>query len=325
MQIYFDAHHMKLAQTFALHRLLLSICLAALIIVSSCSEDDEPAPPAPTVSELEIGSGNNGIGVIGRDFHLNAEVEAGDKIEYVQIKIVQRADQEYAAEWSFELSWEEFKGAKNATVHKHFDIPEDAVEGFYDFILIVNDENGSSYEETFDFEIKDPANLPVNPYLYTWYTSKNDAYLFFVNESLENPEGVTLTKGDTLKSDVLLKDVKGDGTIYLVLIKKDQNYLPETVDVIDFSKVIVYDKFEHKDQEEVDSFGNIIYDGQGGYERESPKFSIGASEDNNSPQPTPIQGDISWENGAYYFGVIYTNSTYDMSVHHYMELNLEGF
>lgn len=36
---------------------------------------------------------------------------------------------------------------KNATVHKHFDIPENAVEGKYDFTIIVNDENGTTLEE----------------------------------------------------------------------------------------------------------------------------------------------------------------------------------
>ncbi|PTB96825.1 hypothetical protein C9994_05550 [Marivirga lumbricoides] len=307
-------------------RLLLLAGYAAIIIVTACSKDDETSvAPKPSISEVEIGSGNNGIGIIGRDFHLNAEVLAGNKIDSVTIRIDQLPEESYSSDWRFELSWPEFKGAKNATVHKHFDIPEDAVEGKYDFTIIVKDENGTQLEQTFSLEIVDPANLPVDPYLYLWdFYTKGGAYQY-VNETLENPENVKYTKSDTLQSSIQINKVKGDGIIYLLFIKKSANYLPETVDDIDFSKVIVYDAFEHQNWEDVDYFSNVVYDGEGGFTRPSPEFVIGTSLDNNIPQPNPIEGGKSWENGEYYFGVVYTNYTYNLSVYHYLEVTIEGF
>ena len=145
----------------------------------------------------------------------------------------------------------------------------------------------------------------------------------YVNESLENPEGVEFSNGEILKSDVTINDVKGDGKLYLVLIKKEANHLPETIEAIDFSKVIVYDVFEHVDQAEVDSFSNIIYPSEPN-PRPVPEFTIGTTTDNNTPA-NAVNGEKSWENGAYYFGLIYSNSTYNISVHHYMEITLNNF
>ncbi|GAA5025242.1 hypothetical protein GCM10011506_09590 [Marivirga lumbricoides] len=296
---------------------------AAIIIVTACSKDDEASiAPEPSISEVEVGSGNNGIGVIGRDFHLNVEVLAGNKIDSITIKIQPLPEETYTSDWRFELNWLEFKGAKNATVHKHFDIPEDAVEGKYDFIIIVKDENGTQLEQTFSLEIIDPANLAVDPYLYLWdfYTTDNQIYQY-VNETLENPEDVNYEKGDTIQSSATINKVKGDGSMYIVFIKKSAEHRPETVDDIDFSKVIVYDTYEHESWEDVDSFSNIIYGGI----RPVPKLVIGASADNNTPEPNSIDGEKTWENGDYYMGLIYTNYTYKISVYHYVDVTLEGF
>src|SRR5690606_37267709 len=132
-------------------------------ILSSCEDDPDPILPVPTISNVEIGSGNNHIGVIGRDFHLNADIIAGDKIDLVQVKIEPIEGETYSGDWSFEVTWEQFKGAKNSIVHQHFDIPENAVEGKYEFILIVTDENGPILEEKAEIQIVDASNLEVDP------------------------------------------------------------------------------------------------------------------------------------------------------------------
>lgn len=138
------------------------------------------------------------------------------------------------------------------------------------------------------------------------------------------PDDKGYGKGDTLKSLVDIRNVKGDGVLYTVLIKKSAGYLPETAKDIDFSKVIVTDMREHKDMAALDYFTNYVkLDGQPDH---TPKeLIIGGSHDNYAPDVNAIQGDKAWENGTYYFGVIYTNHTYNMSAHYYAELDITGF
>ncbi|KAF2339587.1 DUF4625 domain-containing protein [Flavobacterium nitrogenifigens] len=126
---------------------LILVSLFAAMAFTSCSNDDSEEKQAiPTIDKIELGLSNSETATIGADFHFNAEVTAADKIENVQVKIVQKNTETYSEVWSHEITWTQYAGAKNATVHKHFDIPEDAVAGKYDFIIIVNDQNGSKLE-----------------------------------------------------------------------------------------------------------------------------------------------------------------------------------
>jgi hypothetical protein len=123
------------------------LLLLLALIFAGCRKDQEDSPEVPPViDKLEIGLNNNETGVIGKDFHFNAEVVVSGKIETVQIKILPRAEESYVRTWSHEITWDQYKDAKNATVHKHFYIPTDAAEGKYDFIIIVNDQNGTRLE-----------------------------------------------------------------------------------------------------------------------------------------------------------------------------------
>ena len=192
--------------------LLVFICFLSF---TACSSDDDQveAIKEPALSNVEIGSGNNGQGIIGRDFHLNADIVAGELIDMVRVDILPREGEEYAEDWSFTIEWDEFKGSRNTTVHKHFDIPADAPEGVFDFIITVTDQNGSSLEEIRDITIYAPENLPVDPQLYAMYAYKNEVYIEF-------PTEVQFTKTDTLKSQAFISGVKGDGKMYLLLINK---------------------------------------------------------------------------------------------------------
>lgn len=302
------------------------LACVSFLSFTSCSKDDDPEEilPEPSMSNIEIGLGGNGQGTIGRDFHLNADIVAGERIDMVTVDILPRDGEEYARDWSFRIEWDEFKGKQNTTVHKHFNIPGDAPEGIYDFIITVTDENGTSLKEVYDVELIAAANLPVDPYLYLFEFYTDDIYQY-VNELLENPEDVSYSQGDVFKSSVTINNVKGNGIMYMLFIKKEFNHLPETVEAIDFSKAIVYDVFQHEDEEDVDSFSNVIFDGNGGFNRDVPEFVIGASVDNNTPEPNPIDGVKAWENGVYYLGMVYTNSTYNSSVYHYLEVEISGF
>jgi len=132
----------------------------SIFFYSACSEDPVPMLKAPTIENIELGSGDNGIAIIGQDFHFNADVEAGDKIETVDITIRQKSGETYPADWSMSIIWDQYKGLKNTNVHQHFDIPEDAVEGIYEVVILVKDQNGETTEVTRDLTIYNEASFP---------------------------------------------------------------------------------------------------------------------------------------------------------------------
>jgi hypothetical protein len=291
------------------------------ISFSACKKDNEQKlePTQPTIENLEIGLNNNEIGVIGKDFHFNAEVLVSGKIADVQVKILPRSGETYARAWSHEIIWDSYKDAKNATVHKHFYIPTDAVEGKYDFIVIVNDQNGSKLEVKKSLTIYAEANVPVNPVASIFNIFKNDARFYRNGKFIV--EGSSLSRGDKFVSQVTIADVKGDGKMYLLLINKKFNHRPESIDKIDFSKVIVYDVYEHKDWANADFFSNSVYDLSTNTPiRTFPNLSIGALNDNNLPQANPVNGVKAWESGTYYYGVVYQNTTYNIGYYQYIEI-----
>jgi hypothetical protein len=307
--------------------LLIILTILAVQLFSACKKDKEAAPDAKeaTMENIEIGIGNNEQGVIGRDFHLEMDVVAATRINTVQVSIKQRASETYAKKWNFDITWEEFKGAKNTNVHKHFDIDKEAPEGTYDFIIRVNDENGSVKEETRSVKLIKPENLPINPEVYSLMVEKVDkGFVYILNVGYPDPSDKGFKKGETLRSYSDISNVKGDGKIYTVLIKKSAGHLPESVKDIDFSKVIVVGVREHKNMTKVDYFTDYL-PLEGHSDHSAPELLIGAAADNNSPAPGAIQGDKAWTNGAYYLGVIYTNTTYNMSVFSYADLTLTGF
>src|SRR5690606_31329510 len=134
----------------------------------------------------------------------------------------------YDHKWSFEITWDEFQGMKNTNVHKHFDIPSDAPEGDYHFVILVNDQNGTILEDQKEISLIKASNLPVEPMLYLWIIQTDQGDSHYVNELLENPEGVQLSKDEVLTSQIFINNVKDDGKVYILLIKKDANHFPET-------------------------------------------------------------------------------------------------
>src|SRR5690606_18817694 len=161
------------------------------------------------------------------------------------VKILPRSGETYAKAWELETTWDQYKNAKNATVHKHSDIPADAVEGKYDFLIIVNDQNGTTLEEKREINIYKAENLPVDPTLSLMNVNVNGS--FFYRNGAFTVEGANLSENDKFSAQATIEGVKGDGKMYLLLINKKLGHRPESIDQIDFEKVIVYDVFEHKD------------------------------------------------------------------------------
>ena len=279
---------------------------------TACDNDNEnnEEKAKPTIDKIELGLGNNEIGVIGEDFHFNAEVVAGDKIETVQIKIAQINTEKYSKVWSHEISWPQYTGAKNTTIHKHFDIPAEAPEGKYDFIISIKDQNGTSLEIKKTLNIYAAGNLPVNPVASVLTVFKNED--FFYRKGQYYKEGDSFKTGDKLMSQITLAGVKGKGILYLLLINKTAKHLPESVDQIDFTKVIVYDVIEHKNMAEAGTFSNTPFDeNTNTFSREMPELFIGAQKDNNLPAPQDISK--AWTGGNYVYRAVYKNTTYNIN------------
>lgn len=281
--------------------LVLAALFACSVFFTSCNDEDEPAPqlPVPTMENIEIGLSNNEIGIIGQDFHFNVDIVAGDRIDYAEARIVQRSDETYSKEWSFTRVWEQYKGAKNTNIHSHFDIPEDAPEGLFDFFVTVYDENGTKAEEKRKIRIWKAENLPVNPtvYVFNFSASPTDDWNFDVT---------TMKRGDKFYMVTSIDGVKDDGEVYLMLINKKHNYKPESLTGLDFSKVIVYETREHTAIPN-STLWRVI---------ESPKIIIGETTKDK------LGNDIVWEDGDYWAAMIYNNTTHNMGTFEYKEVKL---
>jgi hypothetical protein len=306
-------------------KIFAAILLAASVL-SACKKDksDEPELPKPTIEDVELGLGNTGIAVIGADFHFDANIVAADKIEKVEVKIVQKSDETYSKPWSHEIVWTQYKDLKNTKVHKHFTIPADAAEGKYNFYVNVYDQNGSKLELKRDFAIYTTANLPVNPVITMLNLTKNWQPIFDTHGMNENPVE-KYAKGDTLTSQINIAFVKGDGILYMLLIKKSLNHHPTTVEQIDFTKAIVYDVYQHKNEAEIFGFSNSVVDFSTDpwtFHKDIPEFKIGAEHDNNAPVPNSITGSKAWESGEYNLVVIYKNTTYNKTIHKSVPFNI---
>ncbi|WP_312790008.1 DUF4625 domain-containing protein [Sphingobacterium sp.] len=286
---------------------LMLVMFLIVTCFTACKKDNEnPGQdtenlPKPKMENLEIGIGNNELGVIGQDLHFNVDVLAGDKIDFVEAKIVQRDNETYKSKWNFTKKWEQYKGAKNTNIHSHFDIPLDAVEGIYDFFVIAHDENGTKTEIKRKITIWSKESLPINPTFYTFNVSLNGDF-----------QASTIKKGQPIYMVSRIDYVKDDGKMYILLINKKHNHKPETIQAIDFSKAIVYDMREHKGMKNTGQTGNV--------DPLPSQFIIGTDKD---PFGNPITGEKSWESGTYYAAIIYTNTTHNMSIFEYKEIKIE--
>ena len=312
-------------------QILLIPILTLILLFNSCTSDEneDVVLVSPTVSEVEVGLFNSELGVVGEDFHFNAEILAGELIDMVKINIETKSDETYSNDWSFEIVWNKYSGVKNAKVHQHFDIPDDAPKGVYDFILTITDQNGTFLEEITTVELIDAADFPeVNPYVKLFGVDKIDVngtggyYNFYSNGEFRNPEEAFFSTGESIWSTVQIGELKGDGILYGLLIKKNQNHKPETLEAIDFSKVIVTEVKEHADFEEVRSLSNSYNTNFNNHYQYGVPLEIGATEDNNFPDATPITGDLAWETGTYYYGFVYYNFTYLKGTSHYIEFDI---
>lgn len=298
---------MKKVQSFFLF--LLTAC-----VFTACSSDDDNEVLKPTAKNIEIGTADNKQALIGRDFHFNADVTAGNKIANVQLKILPKTGETYSKDWKLEFTWPEYIGTKNTNVHKHFTIPADAVEGKFDFLFIVTDENGTALEIKETITITDPANMPVDPVIGRDMLSRNDDLIYYMETWVE-PQ-LIYKKNDKLTAHAQISQIMGNGILYSILIKKSLNYHPESIDNLDLKKVIIISKVEHKDLGPASKITTLqkINDVYGG-----ESIVLGTDKDNEG---NAITAEKAWESGQYNWVLLYKNTSYSMSVYKSMPITI---
>jgi hypothetical protein len=292
--------------------ILLFLMTASAFV--ACNNDDDNEVLKPTAANIEIGTANNKQALVGRDFHFNADVTAGDKIKNVELKILPKTGEKYTKDWKLELTWPQYIGVKNTNVHKHFTIPADAPEGKFDFLFIVTDENGSTLEIKEVLTITDPANMPVDPVVGRDMLSRNEDLIYYMETWVE-PQ-LVFKKNDKLTAHAQISQIMGNGILYSVLIKKSFNYHPESIDNLDFKKVIIISKVEHKDLPAASKITTLqkINDVYGG-----ESIVIGADKDNEG---NAITAEKAWESGQYNWVVLYKNTSYNMSTYKSMPITI---
>ncbi|GEM_PF-995683 len=158
---FINLYFFNMLQTFKQHLNFCSVLAAFLLLTAvSCRDDEAAELPMPSITNIEVGHDNDEIGTIGEDFHFNADVTAGDKIDKIEVKILQRANEVYSKPWNHTVTWEEYRGSKNAHIHKHFDVPADAAEGKYDFVITVYDQNTTQLVEKRAIQLYLEESLP---------------------------------------------------------------------------------------------------------------------------------------------------------------------
>lgn len=118
------------------------LCLAlAVIALNSCDKKkDTPQPEKPKVVLTEVGHGNNQKAHPGHDLHLEATIDAPALVKRIEVEIHQTGGGTYEIEQTYTSG--AFIGVRNATFHKHIDIPADAPLGHYHLHFTVIDQAG---------------------------------------------------------------------------------------------------------------------------------------------------------------------------------------
>ena len=132
-----------------LFNILSLIALFSFSFVA-CKDDDKSSVAKPVITLTEVGHDNSGIGHIGDDLHLKAEIVAEGTIKRIDIEIHQEEGGKFEIEKTFTEG--KYIGVKNVEFHEHIDIPADAPAGEYHLHFTVTDAEGQ--QTTAEHEVK---------------------------------------------------------------------------------------------------------------------------------------------------------------------------
>jgi hypothetical protein len=198
-----------------------AVVLTGIIALNACKKENNTARPVITLTEL--GFENSGIGYIGTDLHVEADIEAEGTIDTVTVRI-QPVE---TATWEFEESFTEFSGLKNTTLHTHFEIPADAQAGNYLFYIIVIDKEGNQSSFETGMEIQEPSD-DIAPQIVI---------------STAPLTGQGFYNGDTIRITGTVTDDMSLGALYIGLVHVEQGIADADVDEDNTITLLHLDEF----------------------------------------------------------------------------------
>ncbi|MDD2962311.1 MAG: DUF4625 domain-containing protein [Bacteroidales bacterium] len=245
--------------------LLFLLAMGAMLVLTSCSKDDETAVAKPVINLIEMGLSNSHVAYIGADLHIEADIVAEGKISVIAVEIHQEegSSQEITAQYT------EFAGLKNTTFHKHVDIPSTTVAGTYHCHITVTDMEGN--QTTVESEIFIEVLQDTTPPVITIAASPANGATF------ANGESITI-------SGIATDNIALGGMLIALVYESDQ--IGDTAVAGDNPKVIVM-LHTHDFGADPDEFSFTA------------SIAVGAASDNNMT-PAPIQGENAWKTGNYY-------------------------
>lgn len=238
--------------------------VAVMAVFTSCDKDNDVVPK-PTISKLELGLENSKVAYIGSDLHIEAEIVAEGKIKEVKVEI----HQEEGSGEEIEAKFDDYNGQKNATFHKHVDIPSTAKVGVYHCHITVTDMEGNStmVEDEITLKELEDKEKPV----LTISTSPED--------------GAVYTKDKTITISGKVSDNNSLAGMVVGLVYKSDNLADADVTGAAGTKVIVMLHTHDFDSPKEHSF--------------TASIKVGAEKDNNMT-PAAITGENAWKSGNYY-------------------------
>ena len=131
------------------------VALVFVFLFVSCEQDGAK----PVIDFHELGFENSKTATVGDELHMDAEIEAENSIDRIELEIHPEGDEHKSSsvsrmnsgEWEFDTVYTEFSGLKNTVFHEHIEIPEDATPGEYHFHFAVIDMEG--YQTVYEDEV----------------------------------------------------------------------------------------------------------------------------------------------------------------------------
>ncbi len=126
-------------------QLVVVMALAVVGVFSACDKEEE-GTAAPVITVEEIGADNSGIGYIGDDLHVEAEIVAEGYIATIAVEVHDEDAGTEVVDTTFDYTDQTLL---NTDFHKHIEIPATAAVGEYHFHLVVTDKLGqqTTYEQ----------------------------------------------------------------------------------------------------------------------------------------------------------------------------------
>ena len=129
------------------------VCMCSLGFTACSSDDDDDLPAKPVVTLSEVGHGNSRDAHPGHDMHLEANVQAEGLIKRIDIEIHQEGGGTFKIEQSFTEG--KYIGVRNIEFHEHIDIPANAPLGAYHLHFTVTDNRGQQTTAESPLDLKE--------------------------------------------------------------------------------------------------------------------------------------------------------------------------